>query len=1771
MIRKITFLFFTVFCMFTSRATFTPVTVTGFNKDVIANGVGLASTSTTSTVDDVRDIVGNAFPAQDYRQTAGGPAPLYYLPQNGTFNSAATAGLTYQLANYSGNNSLKLSALNDVGTLTFSTPVNATDIYIAATSGAAASTAAVLITFTDNTTLAATISVADWFNGTPVAVQGIGRVSVTDGGIDNANTTVNPRLYESKIPLTSANYVRQVQSVRFTKTNGTGFLQVMAISVNTIVPCGAPANQPTNLVLTPTIYGVSGSFTASVPPADKYMVLRSAGTATADTPPTDGIVYTVGTVLGNATIISVSAATTFTDPGLTVGSTYTYTLVGYNDGQCYGGLAPTYNLVNPTFGSATIPACSATPAGTYTVGPTGTYPTLYAAMTALGNAAGASGNIIVELQPTYTSAGETFPIVIPNISTSPCAIGNPTLTIRPAAGATGLVITGSNATAILDFNNAQRVTLDGRPNGAGTTIQLQVINTNSAGVAIRLYNDASRNTITYVDAQGQNTSALSTALSGVIYIGAASTTGNNGNDYNTISFSNVHGTAGGTPALGIVASGTATTKARYNDSCTITNCNVYDFFSATVASTGIKVEIGNNAWSINGNSLYQTATRTYTTANTHRGLWITPNVTAVDSTASNFLITNNFIGGSAPSAGGTAYTMAGDIGNTFMGMDLSVGSSVFATSVQNNVIANISLTSTSTSTGGVFTGIGIANGNQNIGTQVGNIIGSATATGNIVVTSGSGGTSFGIRIGSGVTLNVSNNIIGGLNLAGSASTVSTNFIGIGTGGGTTNNVTDNIIGSLTTPNSISIAASSSTTAQSLTGISLANGTTTKAVNNTIANLTNNYTSTGTGQTRGIVVTTGLATVTDNTIRNLTNSTTQTGAGASAAVLGIGMSSTTTGATVMRNKIYTLKSTAATAAVNVVGMYVGASTTGINMFSTNFIHSLSASTTSSGAFISGIDIGAGAVNLVNNMIRLGLDETGASITTPLAVRGITRGGTGTASRFYHNSVYVGGTGVAVSATTPSYAFQRGANPTTGVDSLVDNIFVNARSNSAAGGGKHYALYLNNTTNVSANYNLYQAPGAGGIFGYNGTADVSSYAPSWIVGDVNSVFANPQFIAPTGTAATVDLHISASSPTPIEGAGIPLATVLDDYDGQVRSGLTPTDIGADAGSFVLGDLSAPLISYTPFDSICLTTDRTFTATITDATGIPITGALVPRVYFRKGAGTWFSLPGTFVSGTANNSTWSFTINVATLGGVIAGDIVSYYVIMQDIASPLNIGATPGGGLVATDVNTVTTHPIAPNTYKISNGPTTITITPVNAGYCPATGTPVLLKPTGGVVNGLLNVGTGVSVNTTTTYPGPFSVYYGGNRHQFLMRASELTALGLVANSAITYINFPVVSIGTSFVNCLNFKVKIIGTTNTTLTAFVAGATTVFGPATIVPTVGYNNVLTFSTPYIWNGTDNLVIETTFSNNISGNTPFSIIQYNTTTAFTSTIVYRADGATAAAVETSTTVSNSYSARPDFKLGTTLKLPFIWTPTTGLYTNAAGTVAYTGTGADSVYAAPAANTTYTVTATNVVGCASSQVVTVTNDCTVPVRLLSFKGERKGSNNDLTWITTTELNNKGFELQRSADGVNFSALGFVASKAENGTSNSNITYTFSDTKALAGNNYYRLKQIDKDSKAEYSNIVFLKGDKLNALLISVIYPNPVQDKLNVIIASPKADKLTLIVSDVTGKIVSKQSVSAVAGDNKYEVNVHMLNSGNYIIKAICNEGCETVVSKFTKQ
>ncbi len=188
----------------------------------------------------------------------------------------------------------------------------------------------------------------------------------------------------------------------------------------------------------------------------------------------------------------------------------------------------------------------------------------------------------------------------------------------------------------------------------------------------------------------------------------------------------------------------------------------------------------------------------------------------------------------------------------------------------------------------------------------------------------------------------------------------------------------------------------------------------------------------------------------------------------------------------------------------------------------------------------------------------------------------------------------------------------------------------------------------------------------------------------------------------------------------------------------------------------------------------------------------------------------------------------------------------------------------------------------------------------------------------------------------------------------------------------------------------------------------------------------------------------------------------------------------------------------------------------------------------------------------------------------VPVKLVSFNGERQEGINLLSWSTANEQSNKGFEVQRSIDGIHFETIGFVASKTFGGNSTSLLNYSYKDENPFTALTYYRLKQIDKDGRFKNSNVISIKGIRVNQISLEGIYPNPTASGLNIVMSSPVNEIVQLIITDLTGKILINQRRQLMVGDNKFTINVEPLASGTYIIKAICNNGCETSKMKFIK-
>lgn len=109
----------------------------------------------------------------------------------------------------------------------------------------------------------------------------------------------------------------------------------------------------------------------------------------------------------------------------------------------------------------------------------------------------------------------------------------------------------------------------------------------------------------------------------------------------------------------------------------------------------------------------------------------------------------------------------------------------------------------------------------------------------------------------------------------------------------------------------------------------------------------------------------------------------------------------------------------------------------------------------------------------------------------------------------------------------------------------------------------------------------------------------------------------------------------------------------------------------------------------------------------------------------------------------------------------------------------------------------------------------------------------------------------------------------------------------------------------------------------------------------------------------------------------------------------------------------------------------------------------------------------------------------------LPVQLLQFTGTiLNKEQTQLNWLVGSEKNNAGFEVEKSEDGINFNAIGFVKGR---GNSEQTFAYRFTDENAWQEKRYYRLKQKDFNGSESLSKIIYFEGHKAKNKLIELAY------------------------------------------------------------------------------
>lgn len=197
----------------------------------------------------------------------------------------------------------------------------------------------------------------------------------------------------------------------------------------------------------------------------------------------------------------------------------------------------------------------------------------------------------------------------------------------------------------------------------------------------------------------------------------------------------------------------------------------------------------------------------------------------------------------------------------------------------------------------------------------------------------------------------------------------------------------------------------------------------------------------------------------------------------------------------------------------------------------------------------------------------------------------------------------------------------------------------------------------------------------------------------------------------------------------------------------------------------------------------------------------------------------------------------------------------------------------------------------------------------------------------------IGTGTVGNTTTTYPCPLQDFYEGSRMQYLYLASELSAAGMSPGN-INAIKYTVTTLGTAgLIEQHTIKMGATATASLTATSWETVGNALYGPADYQPVAGLNT-FTFTTPFFWNGTDNIVIEVCGGEpgNATGTwyTVNPVVPWTTGLAFNGSHNYRADNQGNLCGTATTTNTGTQTTRPNITFNWTPASPCAGTPVAG-------------------------------------------------------------------------------------------------------------------------------------------------------------------------------------------------------------------------------------------------
>ena len=491
-----------------SIAQFTPIPISGFSQDVVAEAGPSPLSTTSMEIDGLTSSNKVMYSAAfaSFASIAGG------LPDNGTINNA---GDIYQLAPYNGNNALFVKR-NQTFELTVPTPAAYAKIRLLAFSAEQASTINVGLGFSDGSfsPYLTNYVLADWFNGASnIVAQGFGRVTRTATGpfVADGVTTNNPRLYYVEIVLSCMDRVKQLQKIRITNVSTGGnapFPNAVFMAAS-----GIPFSQ----IITPTITasdcnGPNGSIALNIagstgPYNFSWNTTPTQTSATASNLPPGNYTCSITDAAGCATSFNGTIAL---NNNATITATATPTSICVGSSTQLGVNTGTGVLTDFTWMPGNLSGSS------QTVSPTTSTTYIVTATNALGCSAASQITVQVQSKPTppvvnpvsvCSGSNAVLAVSVPSpaltyswysVATGGTALqtGNSYVLSGVTAPATYYVEAISSAGCVSDTRTTASLTINPIPADAqlsnvsvcpGTDVTLQVQNVNTATITYRWY------------------------------------------------------------------------------------------------------------------------------------------------------------------------------------------------------------------------------------------------------------------------------------------------------------------------------------------------------------------------------------------------------------------------------------------------------------------------------------------------------------------------------------------------------------------------------------------------------------------------------------------------------------------------------------------------------------------------------------------------------------------------------------------------------------------------------------------------------------------------------------------------------------------------------------------------------------------------------------------------------------------------------------------------------------------------------------------------------------------------------------------------------------------------------------------------------------------------------------------------------------------------------------------------------------------------------------